>query len=163
MASILLAAALLLGPEVVSVRCSADLVTRGANKLQVISACGEPEWRETVSASDAVPQEAWIYERTDKGVQQVFVFEGVTLLRIEDGEYLQSGTGGGSLRCSARLMQPGVTKLTVKKQCGEPAFAERTSGANEQLREVWMYERDGVTHELHFSGVRLERVESHKR
>lgn len=149
--------ALLLGMEVHALRCDNIVIAPGANKLEVVSACGEPDFRETVSGADAVPEEVWIYDRPRQGVQNLLRFRGVTLAAISNAE-LAAGLSGGALRCNGKVVSRGTTKLAVQRLCGEPALIERTSGEEQSLREAWLYERDGRVVEVHFAGVQVDEV-----
>lgn len=155
-----LLAILFLGADVSSMRCGDLLVLPGASKLDVVSRCGEPDWRERISGADDALEEVWIYDLPEKNAQKLLHFEGVTLASIRDAG---ATPGNGAIRCGDVLMQAGVSKLTVRKQCGKPAIVEAVSGDEAGAREVWLYDRDDVTVEFHFAGVELERVVSRGR
>lgn len=151
---------LFLGANAGPMRCGDVLVAPGATTLDVVSKCGEPDLRERVSGADQPVQETWIYADADIGAQKLLHFEGVTLAGIANagsGKWSRDQTG--TFRCGDVAIQPGDTKLDVRKSCGEPGAARRVSLRDEALREVWLYERDQGVVELEFEGVELRRVE----
>lgn len=156
----LLLVMLLLGAETGSLRCGNHLVTPGADKLEVLSRCGEPAWRERVSGDNEASREVWIYASPAAGAQKLLHFDGVSLVSIQDGDIGASRPlGGDSHRCGNSLVRAGETKLDVKNRCGEPALVEAVSGAEGTRREVWLYKDGEGSVALYFSGVRLDRVE----
>lgn len=159
----ILVAILLLGADLPSMRCGDLLVLPGENKLEVLSRCGEPHLRERISGSDAASEEVWIYDWPERNAQKLLRFEGVTLVNVQDAGRLPDRSGGGTLRCDGRLMQAGITKVTVRKLCGEPDLIEKVSGEEQPSREVWVYEQDNATAELRFTGVRLDRIDRRRR
>lgn len=155
----ILVAILLLGADLSSMRCGNLLVVPGANKLDVLSRCGEPHLRERVSGADARSEEVWIYDQPEHNAQKLLRFEGVTLTMIRETGHASGHPGDGAMRCDGRLMRPGTTKLTVKKRCGEPDLVERISGEEQMSRETWIYDQGDVSVELRFVGVQLDHVE----
>lgn len=143
-----------------SFRCGTQLVTPGASKLEVISRCGEPAWRERVSGANESSREVWIYPSPGSGSQKLLHFDGVSLIAIQDARVGASRQGGtDSHRCGNALIRLGETKPEVKRQCGEPVLVEEVSGADGVKQEVWLYAQGDTAVALHFAGVQLERIE----
>ena len=66
-----------------------------------------------------------------------------------------------TLRCGSQLIVPGDTKYEVLKACGEPAYREVISGADERKVEQWIYTRRGQLPKiLTFRGMTLSDIET---
>ena len=154
----------LLGADAGPFRCGNLLVAPGATTLEVLSKCGEPDFRERISGDDDALEEVWIYENAAEGSQKLLHFTGVTLARIRNaGSGTRSRDNTGVFRCGNHVLVPGATKLDVRKKCGEPAAMDRTSSSEETLRETWLYQRGETFIELEYEGVELQRINQRKR
>lgn len=151
---------MLLGTDAIAMRCDNSLVAAGANKLEVLSKCGEPDYRERVSGANNPGEEVWIYSDPDGGAQSLLHFVGVDLKRVQKtgvSQWARERTG--AFRCNEQLITVGATKLDVRTQCGEPAIVEQVSGSDDVLREIWLYQQpDQLVTQLEFEGVALVSV-----
>lgn len=155
---------LLLGSDAIAMRCDNSLVAAGANKLEVLSNCGEPDYRERVSGANDPGEEVWIYADPDSGAQSLLHFVGVDLKRVQKAGVSQwNRERTGAFRCNEQLITVGATKLDVRKQCGDPAIVEQVSGSDETRREVWLYQQpDQLVTQLEFEGVELVGVRTRR-
>lgn len=148
---------LLLGTDAVAMRCDNSLIASGATKLEVLSKCGEPDYRERVSGAHERSEEVWIYADAGSGAQSLLHFVGVDLKRVQKtGASRWTRERAGAFRCNDQLLVVGATKLDVRKQCGEPEIVEQVSGSDETLREIWLYQQaDQFVTQLEFEGIEL--------
>lgn len=151
---------LLLGLETSAMRCADVLVTSGASKLDVLTQCGEPDFRERISGANQPSEEIWIYADTGRNVQRLLHFAGVELVSIRNTSTNRRREPHGAFRCGDELVLPGATKLEVRNKCGEPAIVEQTSGDDETRWEIWLYSRQSnrQTVRLEFAGVELQQI-----
>ena len=87
-----LLAILLLGSgNALALRCGSHLVAEGDTKLQVLGACGEPDYKEWIGyreiGPDTVRIESWFYDFGSLRFTQTLTFHGSRLIRIEAGDY----------------------------------------------------------------------------
>lgn len=150
---------LLLATHSGPMRCDDLLVAPGATTLEVRAKCGEPDWQERVSGADQPLEETWIYWHPGSGEQKLLHFKGARLESLQNAG-VSSAPGGapGLYRCRDGVLQPGNTKLDVRKACGQPDETRRVSGENETRRDRWLYVIDGQVVELQFVGVELQEV-----
>jgi hypothetical protein len=89
MRSILLTAFLITFLEVAparaedTLRCGSHLIKTGDHKVEVLQKCGEPLYRETVSALDERRIEKWTYRPSGNTFMRLLTFTESTLTDIE--------------------------------------------------------------------------------
>jgi hypothetical protein len=131
-----------------SIRCNGKLIQVGEPKARLIAECGEPLSKEVVAVERAYAEgqpvrvsyvEIWFYPSSNT--------EGYQTLRFEAGRLV-----GAGIRCKDHLVQPGDTKVTVLKRCGEPASRDAAGSqqaspgpaargpVSESLLEQWVYD-----------------------
>lgn len=143
-----------------SLRCNGGLVSHGDFTVEVIEACGEPDfvdrWRQTVpNPHNSVPNiEQWYYNFGPSRLVQVLKFREGTLQRIDSAGY--GFATPGPRRCGPTDIVAGISKYRLLQMCGEPEQSESLvvlSGRHRQggseffrrdilvpvLREHWLY------------------------
>ncbi|MCG2635435.1 MAG: DUF2845 domain-containing protein [Gammaproteobacteria bacterium] len=64
-------------------RCGSYLVKIGDTKDQVVKRCGEPVYREEVSAEVERSEEQWVYDPGSAAFRRILTFRGLRLVDIE--------------------------------------------------------------------------------
>lgn len=102
-------------------RCEGGLVDRGALKLEVLAACGEPAHRERWFQGQQAPfspVEVWTYNFGPNQFLRRLHFREGRLRQIEtDGYGFRPSSAG---RCEPREIQPGLSGYRLRRLCGSP-------------------------------------------
>jgi hypothetical protein len=136
-----------------ALRCGSDLVLKGDRKIEVLKACGDPEfieeWEEEtvthvtdetdkisgdliigrrtqIGKSNILRIEEWTYNFGSRSFMQYLTFVNGKLKKIEDGPrgtYREALSGSSQSRCSD-LIEKGDRKIEVIMNCGDPYSIE---------------------------------------
>jgi len=136
-----------------ALRCGSDLVLKGDRKIEVLKACGDPEfieeWEEEtvthvtdetdkisgdliigrrtqIGKSNILRIEEWTYNFGSRSFMQYLTFVNGKLKKIEDGPrgtYRKALSGSSQSRCSD-LIEKGDRKIEVIMNCGDPYSIE---------------------------------------
>jgi len=128
-----LAAALLIAMPVQAFRCGNELVSEGDRKYDVISKCGEPDFRDShakaylegIGPVDVV--ERWYYDPGPGSLVRVLTFRQGRLrsIKTEGRGFGESATGH---YCKPRIIEKGMSKYELLQRCGEPVARDRWLG-----------------------------------
>ena len=120
-----------------SMRCGQRLVTVGASAADVLSACGEPHFRDVQSLGrERAPgfihdAEQWTYNFGPNKLLHVLHLRQGRLSKIEtEGYGFLAGSPG---RCDPHSIIEGLTKFELLERCGPP-FTQRDVGFVTALR-----------------------------
>ena len=138
-------------------RCEGGLVDRGALKLEVLAACGEPAHRERWFQGQQAPfspVEVWTYNFGPNQFLRRLQFRDGRLRQIETDGY--GFPASSTSRCEPREIQPGLSGYRLRRLCGSPDSVDvievlaplrqsQWSGAHRPVpvqpvhRELWVY------------------------
>lgn len=129
-----------------SMRCGSRLIAVEARAAEILSACGEPDFRDVftypgvAAPGEIAGVEQWVY---NFGPNQL-----LRILKIRDGQLIDIETDGygfasaGSGRCDPSQIVEGLSKFRLLRACGEP-FTRRTLGYVSSLGERSVRGPDG--------------------
>ena len=87
---ILFASLMIIAADAHAFRCGNALVAEGDTKIDVLRACGEPDYREFIGSREIGPNtvtmEIWVYDFGPLKFTQTLTFHGHRLVRIEAGD-----------------------------------------------------------------------------
>lgn len=104
-----------------SVRCRDRLVSVGDLKLQVLRACGEPDYREDWFRGHHGPfsaVETWTYDLGPNQFIRVFEFSAGRLQSISFDGY--GFAAGSNARCQPSALTTGMSAYRLQRSCGPP-------------------------------------------
>lgn len=107
-----------------SLRCGSRVVTVEARAADVLSACGEPAFRDVFShpgpqsTGELAEAEQWTYNFGSNQLLQVLRLRNGRLVDIRSDGYGFRGDGRGS--CDAEAIAEGQSKYRLLASCGEP-------------------------------------------
>ncbi len=141
--------------QAAGIRCDGGLVDRGDLQIEVLDACGEPDFRDdwaagTLPAGVVVPDVTqWTYNFGRGNLLYVLRFRNGRVIGIDSDGY---GFDADRVNadCGPTEIVPGMTKYRLLSACGSPAQRDsrvilRSSrhfryGVAEQIRrETWIY------------------------
>ena len=102
-------------------RCEGGLIDRGALKLEVLAACGEPAHRERWFQGQQAPfspVEVWTYNFGPNQFLRRLHFREGRLRQIETDGY--GFRPSSASRCEPREIQPGLSGYRLRQLCGSP-------------------------------------------
>lgn len=108
-----------------SLRCNGRLVTDGDPAVSVLSACGQPSFRDpwwgTEPAAGVPPMMEWTYNRGPRRLLEQIVFRDGKVISIRTAGYgFRAGSLPSSGSCDPSAISPGLTKYELLEACGEP-------------------------------------------
>lgn len=113
-----------------SMRCGSRIISVEARAAEVLSACGEPDFRDVFSyggqglPNEISDSEQWTYNFGSNKLLHVLKLRNGRLIDIETEGY---GFRKGTQRCSPTSIVDGLSKYRLLESCGEP-FTRRQVG-----------------------------------
>ncbi len=145
-----------------SMRCGQRLVTVGASAAEVLSACGEPSFRDVQSVGGSSAPgvindaEQWTYNFGPNKLLQVLHMRFGRLSKIEsDGYGFHAGSPGS---CGPHSIIEGLSKFELLERCGRP-FTQRKVGFVTALRPGRRIRIGGYSESSHHYPVEVFREE----
>jgi len=120
-------------------KCGDHLVQQDVTRYDVLSLCGEPNWRDgwnytestgvwsPIQNFNSVFIEQWYYNRGPDRLLRLYTFHNLRLVRIDTLGY--GWEPRRRRKCKPDMFLLGISKYEVWFHCGDPAWAESWDGA----------------------------------
>lgn len=127
-------------------RCGHEVVDRGDHKYDVLSKCGEPDFRDSYATAylpgvgpvDVIEQ--WYYNPGPSGLVRILTFQQGRLRSITTDGY-GFDKHGRDRRCEPGDLRIGMSTFELLSRCGEPA-----------ARDQWLEISGGLPHYGYLTG-----------
>lgn len=120
-----------------AIRCGSRIISVEARAADILSACGEPDFRDVRSypgprdPGEIAESEQWTYNFGSNQLLQVLTLRNGRLVEIETDGYGFAKTG--SKYCAPESINHGLSKYRLLTSCGEP-LTRRNLGFVQALR-----------------------------
>ncbi|HWR73691.1 MAG TPA: DUF2845 domain-containing protein [Nitrospirota bacterium] len=116
--------------------CGGRIVSPGDTKLEVVTKCGEPAWKdtheeqtmerldETTKRKTTVIVDEWTYNFGPQSFLRILEFRNGKLADIRTGGYGYTDARDRAPVCDEQKVKLGDTKIDVLVHCGEPVWKE---------------------------------------